>query len=346
MKEASCEEVSLLPDRPLTLEERAAHDEDPRPGVWAGEAGADLRRLTQEETDGLIRSELALEAAALNERSEVRRMIGGSGAWLVDPPATRQRGGIDSDPRVRLIAYRAWGDRDRQWFARHWFARGVRRDSTGLPALDRVLGGGLVDGSVALLAGRPGVGKTTLTLQALDGLGCRCLYVTSEETREHVAARARRVGATSGRIRVLSTGRLEEILEQAQATCAQSLAIDTIQMLSCGRMKGRPGSPAQIKECTARLVDHARTTGTTLWLVGHLTARGDIADHGTILHHVDVALSLGQEDDEWLLSCPDKNRFGLTPAAGRIRLTAEGFVEVDEEATNPNQVNIEREETP
>ena len=108
--------AGILLDRPLTPEERAAHDEDPRSGVWARESGADLRLLTQEETDELIRSELALEASAPNERSEVQRMIGGSGAWLVNPPATKQRGGIDSDPLVRLLAYRAWGDRDRQWF--------------------------------------------------------------------------------------------------------------------------------------------------------------------------------------------------------------------------------------
>jgi hypothetical protein len=107
---------SLLGDRELTPEERAAHDEDPRPGVWAGEHGADLCKLTQEETDGLIRSELALNAASKTERADVMRAIGSSGSWLVDPPATVQRGGIDSDPLVRLLAYRAWGNRDQRWF--------------------------------------------------------------------------------------------------------------------------------------------------------------------------------------------------------------------------------------
>ncbi len=129
---------SLLPDRPLTPEERAAHDEDPRPGVWAGEGGADLRALTQEETDTLIRIDV-LRCAGFDDYMDVLASVGlaghettgrelpgqfGMGIALADGVrATRQRGGIDSDPLVRLLAYRAWGDRDRQWFE----LRGVRK---------------------------------------------------------------------------------------------------------------------------------------------------------------------------------------------------------------------------
>lgn len=209
------------------------------------------------------------------------------------------------------------------------------RVPTGLPALDHVLNGGLVEGSTTLLAGRPGIGKTTLTLQMLDGLGCRCLYVTGEETREHVEARARRVGAMSDRVHVLAERSLEEILKQAQSMHAQALAIDTIQMLSCEHVRGRPGLPAQLRGCTARLIDYAGTTGTTLWLVGHLTACGDIAGPITIVHSVDVVLRLDQEDDARILSCPGKNRFGPTNVVGRLKLTAEGFVEVDEKVSAP-----------
>jgi hypothetical protein len=115
---------SLLPIRDLTPDERAAHDEDPRPGVWTAELGADLRALTQEQTDVLIRSELVHVAAAA-EREEVLAAVGGldglSSVRVAVAPdlvrdITRQRGGIDSDPLVRLLAYRAWGDRDRRWF--------------------------------------------------------------------------------------------------------------------------------------------------------------------------------------------------------------------------------------
>lgn len=215
-----------------------------------------------------------------------------------------------------------------------------RRVSTGLPALDYVLGGGLVEGSTTLLAGRPGTGKTTLTLQMLDGLRQRCLYVTGEETREHVEAKARRVGAMSDRIHVLAEQRLEEILKQARSMHAQALAIDTIQMLHCEHVRGRPGLPAQLRGCTARLIDYAKATGTTLWFVGHLTAGGDIAGPITIQHSVDVVLEFDQEDDERILSCPRKNSFGPTNAVGRFRFAAEGFVEVDEAVAPPTLEEI------
>ncbi len=316
----------------LTPEERAAHDEDPRPGAWAGERGADLRRLSQDETDILIRREL-IDAAALAELDDVERACGSPPRTRTvtlqangeDRRVTRQRGGLDSDPLVRLLAYRAWGDRDRD---RRLLGVG---HLTGLPMLDRVLNGGLVDGSTTLLVGRPGVGKSTLTLQVLDRLRRRCLYVTGEETREHVVARARRVGAMSDQICVLSAGRLEEILERAQSTRAQVLAIETIQMLSCGHVRGRPGLPAQLRSCVGRLIDYARTTGTALWLVGHLTARGDVAGPRAIVHDVDVVLRLDQQDDGQILRC-SRNRFGPTHFVGRLELTTEGFVETSEEA--------------
>jgi len=232
---------------------------------------------------------------------------------------------------------------------------GLGRCLTGLLALDRVLNGGLVEGSTTLLAGQPGTGKTTLTLQMLDGLGCRCLYATGEETREHVEARARRVGALSDRIHVLpersleeifketrehnearrvgalldrvhvlAERRLEEIFKQAQSMHAQVLAIDTIQMLCCEHVRGRPGLPAQLRVCASRLIDYARTTGTTLWLVGHVTASDDIAGPKSFVDVFDVVLRLDQEDDARILSC-HKNKFGPTNVVERLKLTAEGF---------------------
>jgi hypothetical protein len=120
--------LSLLPTRDLTPEERAAYNAEPRPGVWAGEGGADLRALTQDETDTLVRYEV-YQRTEPDDRFEVRRIVGPpanpDGYWelkLDHRFACRQRGGIDSDPFVRLLAYRTWGDRDRQWFE----LRGVR----------------------------------------------------------------------------------------------------------------------------------------------------------------------------------------------------------------------------
>jgi DNA repair protein RadA/Sms len=207
------------------------------------------------------------------------------------------------------------------------------RNSTGLLPLDHVLGGGLVEASVVLLASSVGVGKTSLTLQMLDGLGQRCLYVTGEETREHVVSRARRIGAASRKIYMLAERNLEKILACAQRIRAQTIAIDSIQMMMiCEDIGGRTGSPGQIKACTARLVDYAKTTETAAWLIGHVRANGDIAGPKTIQHDVDVVLKLEQgakfKGNERILRCSGKNRFGSTNVMGRFELTAKGFVPV------------------
>lgn len=207
------------------------------------------------------------------------------------------------------------------------------RDSTGLPPLDHVLGGGLVAGSVVLLAARPGCGKSSLTLQMLVGLGQRSLYVTGEETTQQVAGTARRIGAISNRLYVITERNLSAIFAHARAVRARAIAIDSIQKMLCDDVTGRAGSPAQLKECTARLVDYAKTTDTAVWLIGHVTSDGDVAGPKTIEHDVDVVLDLSQgtefEGNERLLRCPGKNRFGPTNVVGRFQLTSKGFVPVD-----------------
>ena len=207
------------------------------------------------------------------------------------------------------------------------------RNSTGLPPLDHVLGGGLVVASVVLLASPPGIGKTSLTLQMLDGLGHRCLYVTGEETRAQVAATARRIGAASSKIYPIAEQNLDKIFIKARSVRAQTIAIDSIQKMQCEGVGGRPGSPAQLKECTARLVRYAKDTETALWLVGHVTGDGDIAGPKTIEHDVDVVLELSQgakfDGNERILRCSGKNRFGPTNVEGRFELTAQGFVSID-----------------
>ena len=209
------------------------------------------------------------------------------------------------------------------------------RDTTGLPPLDHVLGGGLVAASVVLLASPPGIGKSSLTLQMLAGLGHRCLYVTGEETREQIAGTARRIGALTPRLFVLCERDLARIFAHARAMRAQTIAIDSIQKMICEDVNGRAGSPGQLKECTARLVTYAKKNETALWLIGHVTGDGDIAGPKTIEHDVDVVLELSQgakfDGNERILRCPSKNRFGPTNAiaTGHFELTATGFVSVD-----------------
>jgi predicted ATP-dependent serine protease len=207
------------------------------------------------------------------------------------------------------------------------------RDSTGLPPLDHVLGGGLVVASVVLLASPPGIGKSSLTLQMLAGLRHRCLYVTGEETREQIAATARRIDAVSNRLYVLAERNLARIFAHARTMRAQTIAIDSIQKMQCDEVKGRAGTPAQVKTCTELLVNFAKANDTTLWLIGHITGDGDIAGPKTIEHDVDVVLELEQgakfEGNERILRCSGKNRFGAANVAGHFELTAKGFVSVD-----------------
>lgn len=207
------------------------------------------------------------------------------------------------------------------------------RDSTGLPPLDHVLGGGLVVASVVLLASPRGIGKSSLTLQMLDGLGHRCLYVTGEETQAQIAATARRIGAASSKIYVLVERNLDEIFAKARRLRAQTIAIDSIQKMRCPDVNGRAGSPGQLKECTARLVDYAKQNSTALWLIGHATSDGDIAGPETIEHDVDVVLELSQgtkfEGNQRILKCSGKNRFGPANHVGHFVLTATGLVPVD-----------------
>jgi len=212
------------------------------------------------------------------------------------------------------------------------------RDSTGLPPLDAVLGGGMVVASVVLLAAVPGCGKSSLTLQMLNGLGHRCLYVTGEETREQIAATARRIGAASSKVFVFVENDLDKIFAKARRLRAQTIAIDSIQKMSCSDINSRPGSHVQLKECTARLVQYAKTSGTSLWLIGHVTNDDTIAGPRTLSHDVDVVLELDQGagfgGNERILRCAGKNRYGPTNVVGHLEMTPKGLKSVDGDGWN------------
>lgn len=212
------------------------------------------------------------------------------------------------------------------------------RDSTGMPPLDHVLGGGLVEASVVLLASPPGIGKSSLTLQTLAGLGHRCLYVTGEETLEQIAGTARRIGALTPRLFVICEHDLAKIFAHARAMRAQTVAIDSIQKMLCADVGGRANSPGQLKECTARLVTFAKKNRTAIWIIGHVNGDGEVGGPKTIEHDVDVVLELSQgakfDGNERILRCPDKNRFGPTNVVGHFELTSKGFVVVDADGWN------------
>ena len=203
------------------------------------------------------------------------------------------------------------------------------RYSTGLPPLDTVLGGGLVSAAVVLLAGSSNSGRTTLTLQALKGGKQQCLFIATEKTREHTKTTAERINAVSDQIHVEVERNLAKILEHAEKIQARMLAIDTIQQIFCEDVDGRPGDPKQLSTCVDRLIKYAKKTGTTLWLVGHLTKAGEVAGPRAIEHSVDVVLHLdrGERFDgaERIVHCPSKNRFGATRTVGHFKLTPSGF---------------------
>lgn len=209
------------------------------------------------------------------------------------------------------------------------------RDSTGLSPLDQVLGGGLVKASVVLLAAPPGSGKTSLTLRMLVNLGHRCLYATGEETREQVAATARRIEAVSSQLYVVAATNLSQILAHAYALRAQTVAIDSIQKMECDDVAGRAGTPTQVKACTQSLVKYAKQHATAIWIIGQVTGDGDIAGPKALEHEVDAVLELTQgaelQGHERILRCPSKNRFGATNVVGRFEQTSKGLVPIDED---------------
>jgi DNA repair protein RadA/Sms len=208
----------------------------------------------------------------------------------------------------------------------------VRRLSTGLGELDRVLGGGLVPGSVVLLGGEPGVGKSTLLCQMLHGLAsddASVLYVSGEESVAQVALRARRVGAASPGLSLLAETSLDGILSQAERTGPAVLAIDSVQTISSADLPSIPGSIGQVRECAARLSAFVKARGMAAILVGHVTKEGHLAGPKTLEHLVDVVLSFeGDGSSPYRMVRAAKNRFGSTQEIGVFEMRSDGLVQV------------------
>ena len=207
-------------------------------------------------------------------------------------------------------------------------AKELDRIASGLGELDRALGGGFVGGQVALLGGDPGIGKSTLLLQALHAVSetLPTLYVSGEESADQVALRARRLALQSSTLRLLAETQLERILSALDSGKPRVAVIDSIQTLWSESLQSAPGSVAQVRECAAQLTRHAKRTGTTLLLIGHVTKEGAIAGPRVLEHIVDTVLYFeGDPNSSFRLVRAVKNRFGAVNELGVFAMTEKGL---------------------
>jgi DNA repair protein RadA/Sms len=215
------------------------------------------------------------------------------------------------------------------------------RCSVGLLELDRVLGGGLVAGSVVLIGGDPGIGKSTLLLQVLAALsaGMGSLYVTGEESPQQISLRAARLGIGGDNVQLVSETSVERIIEAAGRERPQVMVIDSIQTLYTETLQSAPGSVAQVRESAAQLVRFAKQTGTAMFLVGHVTKEGQLAGPRVLEHMVDTVLYFeGDPGDRYRILRAIKNRFGAVNEIGVFAMTEAGLREV----RNPSAIFLSR----
>jgi DNA repair protein RadA/Sms len=219
------------------------------------------------------------------------------------------------------------------------------RVSTGIGELDRVLGGGLVEGSVVLVGGDPGIGKSTLLLQALASMGSRlpALYVTGEESLSQVAGRATRLGLPLEGLNALAETGVEKIIAQAAQAKPKLIVADSIQTLWSEQLTAAPGSVSQVRESAARLVRFAKETGTSVFLVGHVTKDGSIAGPRVLEHMVDAVLYFeGESGSRFRILRAFKNRFGAVNELGVFAMSDKGLREVP----NPSAIFLSGSEVP
>lgn len=202
------------------------------------------------------------------------------------------------------------------------------RNPTGIAEFDRVLGGGLVAGAVILLGGDPGIGKSTLLLQALASISVnrKVLYVTGEESAEQVALRGQRLAVSGDNVDLFAEIRLEQILTTLQQVKPEVAVIDSIQTLYSQELTAAPGSVSQVRECAAQLTRLAKQTGITLILVGHVTKDGALAGPRVLEHIVDTVLYFeGDTQSSFRLIRAIKNRFGAVNELGVFAMTESGL---------------------
>jgi DNA repair protein RadA/Sms len=219
------------------------------------------------------------------------------------------------------------------------------RYSTGINELDRVMGGGLVQGSVTLIGGDPGIGKSTLLLQVLSNLGDskKVLYATGEESQAQVALRAARLGRADAKIRLIAEIELEKILATLMAENPAVVVIDSIQTMYSALLQSAPGTVAQVRECAAKLTHFAKSKGIALFLVGHVTKDGTLAGPRVLEHIVDTVLYFeGEQGSAFRMIRAFKNRFGSVNELGVFCMGEYGL----EEVTNPSSMFLTAHERP
>jgi DNA repair protein RadA/Sms len=207
-------------------------------------------------------------------------------------------------------------------------AREEDRFSSGIAEFDRVLGGGLVGGAVVLIGGDPGIGKSTLLLQALADIGAhrRVLYVSGEESPQQIALRAKRLGLDARNLQVLAEINLEKIQAAITGDKPEVAVIDSIQTLYSGALQSAPGSVAQVRECAAQLTRLAKASGTTIVFVGHVTKEGALAGPRVLEHMVDTVLYFeGDTHSSFRLIRAFKNRYGAVNELGVFAMTDKGL---------------------
>ncbi len=219
------------------------------------------------------------------------------------------------------------------------------RIGTGSTEVDRVLGGGLVQGSVVLIGGDPGIGKSTLLLQTMAHLSASkaVLYVTGEESLQQVSLRAHRLGFSKAPIKLLAETHIEQILLHAEREKPAFLVVDSIQTMYTDTLQSAPGSVSQVREAAAQLVQFAKQTHTAVFLVGHVTKEGTLAGPRVLEHMVDTVLYFeGQTDSRYRVIRAFKNRFGAVNELGIFGMTDKGLKEV----SNPSAIFLARGERP
>ena len=225
-------------------------------------------------------------------------------------------------------------------------ASDFERTPTGLDELDRVLGGGMVEGGVVLIGGDPGIGKSTLLLQALDALqrsGEKTLYITGEESGAQVALRAQRLGLEGSQVQVLAETELETMLSTLQTARPDIAVIDSIQTVYSNQLTSAPGSVAQVRECAAHLTRAAKSEGVSIVLVGHVTKEGALAGPRVLEHMVDTVLYFeGDTHSSFRLVRAIKNRFGAVNEIGVFAMTEKGLKGV----SNPSAIFLSQHAEP
>jgi DNA repair protein RadA/Sms len=222
------------------------------------------------------------------------------------------------------------------------------RFSSSIGELDRVLGGGLVPGSVVLIGGNPGAGKSTLLLQIMCQLanqGKPALYVTGEESLQQVGMRAKRLNLPEDNLKMLAETNVEQICKAAQQHGPELLVVDSIQVMHSADVASAPGSVSQVRECAAYLIQYAKQTDTVLFLVGHVTKDGNLAGPKVLEHMIDCFIMLeGGNDSKYRTLRGQKNRFGAVNELGVFAMTEQGLKEVK----NPSAIFLARteEDTP